>query len=89
MKKDFVRIQVGGKKYRWYYKKFMKRVLKGVAMFAAGLAVAYFMLDATLKAWDVEFERQERLVEEHLRHIEENSFDPEVYGVYYKERGDK
>lgn len=81
MKKDFVRIQVRGKKYRWYYKKFMKRMV----MLALLVLLTYFMLDITLKAWDIELERQKRLVEEHLRRIE-NSFDPEMY---YKEGGGK
>lgn len=69
--KNFVRVTICGKRYKWYYKTFAKNVLKGAVAITIGFAFAYIFL----KAWDAEWDQRMKAQEEYMQKLYEQRIE--------------
>ena len=74
-KKDFVRVTIGGKRYRWHYKAFAKNVLKKLVIGAVTVAIGFAFAHMFLKAWDAEWDQRMKAQEEYMQELYEQRIE--------------
>lgn len=81
-----------GRKYKWYYKRFMKKVAKLTLGYIAAVIIGGFMLNAALEASDKEHEMRMQRQKEYFESIKKfnpEPMDSDTFELIYGERGDK
>jgi hypothetical protein len=73
--KNFVRVTICGKRYKWYYKTFAKNVLKAAITVTIGFAFAYIFAHILLKAWDAEWDQRMKAQEEYMQKLYEQRIE--------------
>ena len=74
-KKNFVRVTIGGKRYKWYYKVFVKNVLKKLVVGAVTVAISFAFAYMFLKAWDAEWDQRMKVQEEYMQELYEQRIE--------------
>ena len=73
--RDFVRVTIGGKRYKWYYKTFAKNVLKRLVIGAVAVVIGFAFAHMFLKAWDAEWDQRMKAQEEYMQKLYEQRIE--------------
>ena len=74
-KKDFVRVTICGKRYKWYYKTFAKNVLKRFIIGAVAITIGFAFAYVFMKAWDAEWDQRMKAQEEYMQKLYEQRIE--------------